>query len=79
MKLTLITMRLKDMRRVHPQMTTGKCGRCGEDVGIYPSGQKAIEKYEEVEIVCHVCRDPGAAALAPGAFEEPWESEDRNE
>jgi hypothetical protein len=79
--MTLITMRLKDMRRVHPGQITGRCDRCGEEVGIYPSGQKALKKYklDQVEIVCHVCREPGAAPLAPGAEQESWESEDRDD
>lgn len=74
---TLITMRLADMKRVHPRMTTGKCGRCGEVVGIYPSGQEAMKKWGGMEIVCTVCRPIGGGEfLAPGSIEEAWESED---
>jgi hypothetical protein len=78
--MTLITMRLADMRRVHPGQITGRCGRCGEEVGIYPSGQEAMKKWKDVEIVCQVCRPiDGGEPLVPGAEREAWESEDRNE
>jgi hypothetical protein len=72
----LTVMRLKDMRRVHPEQIEGKCARCGEVVGIYPSGQKVMRDYPgQVELVCQICNDPPAgSALAPGAELEPFES-----
>jgi DNA-directed RNA polymerase subunit RPC12/RpoP len=77
----LITMRLADMRRVHPNQITGKCSRCGEEVGIYPSGQEALKKHKDLRIVCHICRpwDGTPEKLAPGAFEERWESKERDD
>lgn len=71
----LIVMRLSDMERVHPQQITRKCSRCGEVVAVYPSGQKAMKKYPDIELVCNVCKPPGGLQiLAPGAELEPFES-----
>lgn len=74
--IVLITMRLADMKRVHPDQITGKCANCGHEVGIYPSGQKAMQLHPgQIKIVCHVCRPPsGEQYLAPGAHLEPFES-----
>jgi hypothetical protein len=72
---TLIVMRLADMTRVHPHQDESRvCSRCGERVGIYPSGQRALAAVPDLEIVCHVCCDPGIGLLAPGAETEPFES-----
>lgn len=77
-KTKLIVMRLRDMKRVHPQMRSEfNCSKCGEQVGIYPSGQSVIQSNgrENVEIVCGVCNGPALlGALAPGALQEPFES-----
>jgi hypothetical protein len=75
-KNLLICMRLADMKRVHPDQITDKCTRCGETVGIYPSGQRVLNLLPgQIEIVCHVCRpEPDVTMLAPGAEFEPFES-----
>ena len=76
-KLTLLVMRLADMHRVHPDMVTRVCHKCGHKVGIYPSGQKAMARVGErwVNIVCHVCQPTSEGfPLAPGALTEPFES-----
>jgi hypothetical protein len=72
----LIVMRLANMHRVHPrQDNTRVCGLCNEQVGIYPSGQRALREYEGLRIVCDECRDQSAfMLLAPGAREERTES-----
>ena len=73
----LIVMRLADMVRVHPHQITGSCERCGKEVAIYPSGQRVMRLYPNVEIVCEKCRQPGpgpVVTLAPGAEIEPFES-----
>jgi hypothetical protein len=52
----LFVMRVDLMTRVHPQADFSHvCARCGERVGIYPSGQKILRKYPKAEIVCNVC------------------------
>jgi hypothetical protein len=72
-KPALIVMRLANISRAHPQQDSSRCcDRCGEGVGIYPSGQKVIEADPSTEIICQVC---GAAMAfigepAPGALEE---------
>ena len=76
---TLLVMRLADMVRVHPQQDNSRtCDRCGEQVGIYPSGQEVLRKNPSTEIVCSVCAEqdppPTLQALAPGALHEPFES-----
>lgn len=76
--MELIVMRLADMKRVHPDQITGKCAGCSHDVGIYPSGQAVMRRYEDVRLMCQVCRMPGSnAALAPGAEFEPFQSVDK--
>jgi transcription elongation factor Elf1 len=77
-KTMLTVMRLANMHKVHPQMTTAyNCDLCGEQTGIYPSGQKVIKQLgrNNVVIVCDVCAGPNAiGAPAPGALEEVGQS-----
>lgn len=71
----LICMRLADMKRVHPDQITAQCAKCGETVGVYPSGQKIMAEYPDVRLICNVCQTPGKdALLAPGALQEPFQS-----
>jgi hypothetical protein len=52
----LVAMRLIDMHRVHPhQDNTRVCSRCGERVGVYPSGQQALRHNRKIKIICVVC------------------------
>lgn len=52
----LVTMRIADMRRMHPaQDDSHVCGECGHPVGLYPSGQAALRKYPRMKIICQVC------------------------
>lgn len=52
----LVVMRLADMHKAHPaQDNTRVCGRCGEPVGIYPSGQRALRQYPGLAIICLEC------------------------
>lgn len=78
MKAKLLVMRLRDMKRVHPQMRSEfSCSKCGEQVGIYPSGQSVIEAKgrENVEIVCDVCNGPFTGGiLTTEAIREVGES-----
>jgi hypothetical protein len=71
----LIVMRLANMRRVHPRQDNSHvCAACGEQVGIYPSGQ-AMLRHDTTRIICDVCRSPADIEfLAPGAEVEPLES-----
>jgi hypothetical protein len=56
MPQTLIVMRLADMERVHPQQDNShKCGRCQQQLGMYPSGQAALRANPSMEVVCQVC------------------------
>lgn len=76
--MILIVMRLADMARVHPDQITGRCARCNQIVGIYPSGQEVLRQRSDVEIVCEKCQPPDAdVRLAPGAEIEPFESRKR--
>lgn len=82
----LICMRLANMHRVHPQQVEDRCRRCGEVIGIYPSGQLAMKMAAEagdtIILECEVCSAAGGgvdgALLAPGALEEPFQSVSRN-
>ena len=52
----LIVMRLVDMYKRHPKQINDRvCSRCGAAVGIYPSGQEALAKDPELQIVCFYC------------------------
>jgi hypothetical protein len=72
----LLVMRLADMVRVHPNQITAKCSRCGEKVGVYPSGQKVMREVPDIELVCQACNPNNydVSLLAPGAEFEPFES-----
>jgi hypothetical protein len=72
----LIVMRLAEMHRVHPLQIERKCHGCGEVVGIYPSGQVAILREPDIEILCNHCHPIGndPVRLAPGAEVEPFQS-----
>jgi hypothetical protein len=73
--MELIVMRLQDMHRVHPKQIKGRCSQCKAEVAIYPSGQKVMQDFPDVRVVCSHCRDPGQGALlAPGAREESKQS-----
>jgi hypothetical protein len=78
MKTQLTVVRLANMHKVHPQMTTAyNCDLCGEQVGIYPSGQKVIKQLgrNNVVIVCDECAGPNVMGKpAPGALAEVKQS-----
>jgi hypothetical protein len=69
----LITMRLMDMRRMHPsQDNTRVCSHCREPVGLYPTGQRALLRDPQLRIMCSRCWKPnGTAEHRPaGSFDE---------
>jgi hypothetical protein len=76
-RVTLLAMRAADMVVVQPHMdTTHGCCRCHETVGLYPSGQRVLRRYRNIEIVCQHCMTDGErsdAKLAPGAEHEPYQ------
>ena len=58
-KVALIAMRLKDMWKLHPDQDNSRvCSKCGEGVGIYPSGQNALARAPSMRIVCAICANP---------------------
>jgi len=71
---TLVCMRLNDMIVVHPDQIERQCHRCGEVVGIYPSGQMVLAASSRIDITCQVCAAPSSGTLAPGAAAEPFQS-----
>jgi hypothetical protein len=80
--IDLIVMRLADMYLVHPQQDNSRvCSQCGEAVGIYPSGQAILARHPDTVITCSVCAGPmdPSTALAPGALEEPFQSQRRED
>lgn len=72
----LLVMRYVDMLRVHPDMDISHvCSTCGEQVGIYPSGQRVLKRYRKVKLICQICEPaPVRFSLAQGALEEPGQS-----
>lgn len=74
-KFMLITMRLADMVRVHPDQVMMHCADCGHEVGVYPSGQEVLRQHADTKIVCQRCHyPPDGTQLAPGAEFEPAQS-----
>ena len=78
-KADLVCMRLADMTRAHPEQIEDKCSKCGETVGIYPSGQRILAQKPGTRIVCHICyveNISGYTAIMPalGALQETKES-----
>jgi hypothetical protein len=79
-------MRLAGMHFKHPDQITRVCERCGQDVGVYPSGQEVLAEYPGAEIICDVCyqgtgSEFGPPAVAPGAkaeAEELWRKQRKN-
>jgi hypothetical protein len=60
----LVTMRLVDMRRMHPsQDNTRVCSQCRRYVGIYPTGQRALLRRPDLRIMCNRCLPPPAPPL----------------
>jgi hypothetical protein len=71
-QIKLVVMRLKDMWKRHPDQDNSRvCSKCGEAVGVYPSGQKSLRNFPEMAIICHVCASGVKGAKAfPAA---PWD------
>jgi hypothetical protein len=56
-------MRVVDMQRIHPHQDNSRfCSKCGERVGIYPSGQRALRVFPGMPIICAVCATKEHAA-----------------
>ena len=74
--IDLVVMRLAEMHRIHPEQDDSRvCDKCGERVGIYPSGQAMLRRFPEARVVCSHCVEPTlVTVLAPGAEREPFES-----
>jgi len=52
----LVSMRLKDMTRRHPdQDDSHVCSQCGEALGLYPTGQRALALNPRLVLVCVPC------------------------
>lgn len=69
----LVVMRLKDMWNLHPDQDNSRvCSKCGEGVGIYPSGQNALARMPEMAIICAICANPqpGDEARPAGSWDE---------
>lgn len=59
----LVCTRLADMHKVHPsQDNSHVCSQCGQRVGVYPSGQRAIKGQPDIAIWCAQC---AAAEIDP--------------
>jgi hypothetical protein len=70
MSIELVAMRLADMTKWHPAQDNSRvCGKCGQPVGVYPSGQRILRLHPDVAIVCQVCvsKDKTPAECLPAA------------
>jgi hypothetical protein len=71
--IVLVAMRLKDMWKVHPDQDSSRvCSKCGEAVGIYPSGQNELAHRPDMKIICLPCSNPqpGDDVLSAGTLGE---------
>jgi hypothetical protein len=76
MMAKLLVMRLENMKVKHPdQDNSYHCINCLKQVGIYPSGQRAILEHPDIEIICEVCAGSKVwlGEPVPGAIEEAIE------
>jgi|HubBroStandDraft_1064217.scaffolds.fasta_scaffold189249_3 hypothetical protein len=77
---TVVCMRLAEMKKTRRDQDNSRvCSVCFTPVGIYPSGQAALEHDPTMAIVCNFCwlqGAPGLARPAPGALDEARESLD---
>ena len=72
----LVATRLADMRYRHPrQVDDHVCSKCGEKVGIYPSGQAVLKAHKDAAIICAVCafRDAAEDPSILNAPAAPWD------
>ena len=73
----LLVMRATDMHVAHPQTDWSyRCARCGQLVGVSPSGLRITSNYPEIELVCQVCGRGEFVSVqpAPGALAEARQS-----
>lgn len=74
-RIGLTCMRLNEMFRVHKDQITLNCSKCGEQCGVFPSGQRVLAAYgDRVDIICNHCNRNPPDAPAPGALDEHRES-----
>lgn len=76
-QVVLLVMCADDMHVAHPETDFSRtCPDCGEQVGIYPSGQQVLRRHKNVKLVCNRCAPPGSGfgQPAPGAEVEPLQS-----
>ncbi len=76
----LVCMRLADMTVTHPDQITDTCFKCGHNVGVYPSGQKALKQHPDAQIICVNCAKPKDFDFGVPAAEtrEEYEAEHRD-
>jgi hypothetical protein len=59
----LIVMRLANMYQTHPGADLTKvCSKCGQRVGIYPSGLRQLRAHPGLPIICVICASREAPA-----------------
>jgi DNA-directed RNA polymerase subunit RPC12/RpoP len=64
--MELIVMRLADMERIHPnQDNSHVCSKCGQQVGIYPSGQMYLKERPNLDIICSRCAGAFGVVVPP--------------
>ena len=68
-------MRLVEMARVHPAQDNSRvCGTCGHQVGIYPSGQRALRQFKLTILCTHCAVKLPAAELVDNMPAADWET-----
>jgi hypothetical protein len=76
-RVVLVVMRISDMHVMHPATDLSRvCSECREPVGIYPSGQRVIQRNKKTHLLCNRCAPPDVVGCepAPGAETEPLQS-----
>lgn len=64
----LICNRLADMTKMHPEQIVRLCHKCNQQVGVYPSGQRALKLFPRMKITCVTCIEMTPRELVEDAF-----------
>jgi hypothetical protein len=77
MQYVVYAMRASDMAVAHPDTDyTHVCAICGQQVGIYPSTVRLMQKQQNVMLICNHCVQGPTAGVppVPGALAEIGQS-----
>jgi hypothetical protein len=66
-EMELICTPLHQQTQMHPRQIERPCSACGQQVGIYPTGQAAMKAYPHMKIIC-----PDCSRLNPNKYDKSY-------